>query len=732
MDIKIALAGNPNSGKTTIFNELTGSTQYVGNWPGVTVEKKAGKLKGYNGVDITDLPGIYSLSPYSLEEVIARDFIVDEKPDALVNIVDASNIERNLYLTTQLIETGIPVVVGLNMMDVIRKKGSKINTEKISRALGCPVVETSALRGDGVKELAKIAVDVAKSNNSQEGLGLFDKGVEGCIKGIEDIIDDETATKGYNKRWLAIKLFERDEKILENVNLSPESFDDIERLTQDYEERVDDDAESIIITQRYDYIENLVAKTVKKKSSARLSTSDKIDKVLTNRWLALPIFFGIMWLIYWVSISTLGDYFIGWIESLFEWIGGGVETLLVGAGASDWLQSLILDGIIGGVGGVLVFVPQLMILFFFISLLEDCGYMARVAFIMDRIFRRFGLSGKSFIPMLIGTGCSIPGIMASRTIENEKDRKMTIMLTPFIPCGAKLPVFAMFIAMLFTKQSWVGPLMYLMGITMVIASGIILKRTKLFKGDPAPFVMELPQYRLPRAKGTMIHMWEKAKSFMIKAGTIILVAAVAVWFLQSFSFSLRFLGSDEIESSILAGIGRVFRYIFIPLGFGDSWAGGVASITGLIAKEVVVSTFSIIGGSTKVVFSQVSAFSFMVFTLFAAPCFAAIGAMKREFGSWKWTFIAIGYQTGIAYVVALLVNQVGSLIFKNTSAMDPVILDPSVMEEAGEGAVIGGDIVLIIFGALLAIGIIIAVVNAIGDARYRKQNDIDQGKKMIA
>lgn len=732
MNIKIALAGNPNSGKTTIFNELTGSTQYVGNWPGVTVEKKAGKLKGYNGVDITDLPGIYSLSPYSLEEVIARDFIVDEKPDALVNIVDASNIERNLYLTTQLIETGIPVVVGLNMMDVIRKNGSKINTEKISRALGCPVVETSALRGDGVKELAKIAVDVAKSNNSQEGLGLFDQGVEGCIKGIEDIIDGETAAKGYNKRWLAIKLFERDEKILENVKLSPKSFDDIESLTQDYEERADDDAESIIITQRYDYIEDLVKKTVKKKSTAKLSTSDKIDKVLTNRWLALPIFFAIMWLIYWVSISTLGDYFIGWIESLFEWIGGGVETLLVGAGASDWLQSLILDGIIGGVGGVLVFVPQLMILFFFISLLEDCGYMARVAFIMDRIFRRFGLSGKSFIPMLIGTGCSIPGIMASRTIENEKDRKMTIMLTPFIPCGAKLPVFAMFIAMLFTKQSWVGPLMYLMGITMVIVSGIILKKTKLFKGDPAPFVMELPQYRLPRAKGTMIHMWEKAKSFMIKAGTIILVAAVAVWFLQSFSFSLRFLGSGEIESSILAGIGRITRYIFIPLGFGDSWAGGVASITGLIAKEVVVSTFSIIGGATEVVFSQVSAFSFMVFTLFAAPCFAAIGAMKREFGSWKWTFIAIGYQTGIAYVVALLVNQVGSLIFKNTSAMNPVVLDPSVMEEAGEGAVIAGDIVLIIFGALLAIGIIIAVVNAISDARYRRQNDIDQGKKMVA
>jgi ferrous iron transport protein B len=386
-----------------------------------------------------------------------------------------------------------------------------------------------------------------------------------------------------------------------------------------------------------------------------------------------------MWFIYWVSISTLGDYFIGWIESLFEWIGGGVQVALEGAGASEWITSLIVDGIIGGVGGVLVFVPQLMILFFFISLLEDCGYMARVAFIMDRIFRRFGLSGKSFIPMLVGTGCSIPGIMASRTIENEKDRKMTVMLTPFIPCGAKLPVFAMFIAMLFSEQSWVGPMMYILGISMVIISGIILKRTKLFKGDPAPFVMELPQYRLPRAKGTLIHMWEKGKSFMIKAGTIILAAAVGIWFLQSFNFSLHYIGGENIENSILAGFGRVFRYIFIPLGFGDSWAGGVASITGMVAKEVVVTTFSIVGSSIDVVFSQVTAFSFMVFTLFAAPCFAAIGAMKREFGSWKWTFIAISYQTGVAYVVALIINQVGSIIFRNTSAMAPVVLDPSTV-----------------------------------------------------
>ncbi|MCK5128207.1 MAG: ferrous iron transport protein B [Clostridiales bacterium] len=731
MELKIALAGNPNSGKTTVFNELTGSTQYVGNWPGVTVEKKEGRLKGYNDVGIIDLPGIYSLSPYSLEEVIARKYIMDEKPNVIINIVDASNIERNLYLTTQLIETGIPVVIAMNMMDIVNKNGTIIDADKLSASLGCPVLEISALKGDGIKELAQIAIKTAKQQQEFKPLNLFDNEVEQRLQKIKGIVKKDKADFKYDLGWLVIKLFEKDDKVLKSTNLSDKSFKAIDDIIHQYEVIADDDTESIIITQRYNYIEKLMSKYVKKKTNVKLNTSDNIDRVLTNRWLALPIFFGIMWFIYWVSISTLGDYFIGWVESLFEWISGGVETVLVNAGTVDWLQSLILDGIIGGVGGVLVFVPQLMILFFFISILEDCGYMARVAFIMDRIFRKFGLSGKSFIPMLIGTGCSIPGIMASRTIENDKDRKMTIMLTPFIPCGAKLPVFAMFIAMLFSQQTWVGPLMYFMGMAMVIISGVILKRTKLFKGDPAPFVMELPQYRMPRFKGVLIHMWERVKSFMIKAGTIILVAAVGIWFLQSFSFSFKFLGGENIENSMLAGVGNVFRYLFIPLGFGDSWAGGVATITGLIAKEVVVSTFAIIGTSTNVLFSQVSAFSFMVFTLFAAPCFAAIGAMKREFGSWRWTFIAVGYQTGIAYVFAMIINLAGGLIFKNTSAVTPVVLDPSAMEGASEGSVISGDIVLIIFGVLLTIAIITGIVNAINDAQYRRNINNKKGK-MIA
>ncbi|QVK17819.1 ferrous iron transport protein B [Mycoplasmatota bacterium] len=745
MSITIALAGNPNSGKTTVFNLLTGSTQHVGNWPGVTVEKKEGKLKGYKGVSIIDLPGIYSLSPYTLEEVVARNYLINEKPDVIVNIVDASNIERNLYLTTQLLELDIPVVVVLNMMDIIVKNGEKINIKKLSDQIGCPVIPISAITNQGnkgfqeyylqgykdqcekicnnkgINVLAGVSVSMAKTINHTTINTVFSKEVESVISQIEDILSSLPSFKNMNNRWLAIKLFESDEKALISIDISKEILEKITILRDSCEKKLDDDAESIIIKERYESISRILNGTYKKNSTQKLSTSDKIDKIVTNKWLGLPMFFGIMWFIYWVSISTLGDYLIGWVEMFFEWISGGVESFLVSAGAVDWMQSLIIDGIIGGISGIMVFVPQLMILFLFISLLEDSGYMARVAFIMDKIFHKFGLSGKSFIPMLIGTGCSIPGIMASRTIENEKDRKMTIMLTPFIPCGAKLPVFAMFIAIMFSQQSWVGPSMYIIGFAMVVISGIILKRTKLFKGDPAPFVMELPQYRFPKANGVVIHMWEKAKSFIIKAGTIILIAVVVLWFLQSFSFSLEFLGGERIEESILAKIGNSIKWLFAPLGFGNDWTGPVALITGLIAKEVVVATFAIVGTSTTVEFTQVSAYAFMIFTLFAAPCFAAIGAMKREFGNWKWTFIAIGYQTGIAYILAMLVYNVGGLIFKGTDAVKPVIMDPDTIESASEGNVIIGDIVSIIFAAFIILAVVIGIVNKLRNSYNKKE-----------
>lgn len=742
MSITIALAGNPNSGKTTIFNLLTGSTQHVGNWPGVTVEKKEGKLKGHKGVSIIDLPGIYSLSPYTLEEVVARNYLINEKPDVILNIVDASNIERNLYLTTQLLELDIPVVVILNMMDIIEKNEEKINIKKLSDRFGCPIIPTSAITNydnkgtheyclQGHKEssikicnnkslnvLAGVAVSVAKSKTHTIVKPDFSKDVESVISQIEDIISSQPTLKNENNRWLAIKLFESDEQALSNIEINEGILKKITALKDTCEEKLDDDAESIIIKERYESISRILNGTYKKNTTQKLSTSDKIDKIVTNKWLGLPIFFGIMWFIYWVSISTLGDYFIVWVEEFFGWISGGIESFLVSAGAVEWMRSLIIDGIIGGITGIMVFVPQLMILFLFISLLEDSGYMARVAFIMDKIFHKFGLSGKSFIPMLIGTGCSIPGIMASRTIENEKDRKMTIMLTPFIPCGAKLPVFAMFIAMMFSQQSWVGPSMYIIGFAMVVISGIILKKTRLFKGEPAPFVMELPQYRIPKAHGVIIHMWEKGKSFIIKAGTIILIAVVVLWFLQSFSFSLEFLGVERIEESMLAKIGNSIKWLFIPMGFGKSWTGPVALITGLIAKEVVVATFAIVGTATNVEFTQVSAYAFMIFTLFAAPCFAAIGAMKREFGNWKWTFIAIGYQTGVAYILATLVYNVGGLILKGTAAVKPVIMNPDTIESASEGNIIVGDIVSVIFAGFIILAIIIAVINKIKKSRY--------------
>lgn len=673
MGIKIALAGNPNCGKTTIFNELTGSSQYVGNWPGVTVEKKEGKLKGHKDVTIVDLPGIYSLSPYTLEEVVTRNFLIDERPDVIINIVDGSNIERNLYLTTQLVELEIPVVIALNMMDVVNKNGDIINTSKLSKSLGCEVLETSALKGKGLKELSDKAVEIGKSTPKVTLLNTFSKDTEEVISNIEKLLKGNSLIK--NPRWFYIKLFERDEKVLEYLKLDNNTKDKLDNLINNYEESLDDDAESIITTERYDYIGKIITSCVKKKNNSNLSTSDKIDKVVTNRWLALPIFALVMLGIYYIAVTTIGTIATDWVnDTLFaELIQGNVSNWLMNMQVADWLHGLIVDGIIGGVGAVLGFVPQIMVLFFLISLLEDCGYMARVAFIMDRIFRRFGLSGKSFIPMLIGSGCSVPAVMASRTIENDRDRKMTIMLTPFIPCSAKLPVFALLAGAFFPSQPWAAPSMYFLGIAMVILSGIILKKTKLFKGDPAPFVMELPQYRIPSLKGLLIHMWDRGKAFIIKAGTIIFVASGLIWFLQSFSWSLQMV---DAQDSILASIGNVIAPIFAPLGFGN-WQSAVATVTGFLAKENVVATFGVLFGlgaeltesdpnlvsTMGQLFNVVSAYSFMAFTLLAAPCFAAIGAIKREMGSWKWTFIAIGYQTGLAYVVSLIIYQVGRLIF---------------------------------------------------------------------
>ncbi len=711
MSIKIALAGNPNCGKTTMFNELTGSSQYVGNWPGVTVEKKEGKLKGRKDVIIMDLPGIYSLSPYTLEEVITRNYLLEDKPDVIVNIVDASNIERNLYLTTQLLELGIPVLIALNMMDVVEKNGDKINTAQLSKELGCIVVETSAVKGAGLKELITKAIDLSRSSSGAIAQHKFEKEVEAVISNISHILD-QVVTGQAEKRWYAVKLFERDEKVQEKLKLEPAITAEIEKIIKAFEEQADDDSESIITNERYNCIGRIISKCYKKNNKG-MSSSDKIDRIVTNRWLALPIFFGILWVIYYISITTVGDMTIGWVESFFGWIQGGVESGLTSLGASAWVLDLIVNGIVGSISAIFIYVPQLMILFLFLSLLEDSGYMARVAFIMDRIFRKFGLSGKSFIPMLIGTGCSIPGIMASRTIENEKDRKMTIMLTPFIPCGAKLPVFAMFIAMMFPKETWVGPSIYLISISMVILSGIILKKTRRFSGDPAPFVMELPNYKLPRLKGVTIHMWEKAKSFVKKAGTVIFVACTALWLMQNFSFSLEYVGTERIDESMLATIGHGLKWIFIPLGFGDSWAPVVASLTGLVAKEVVVATFASVGSVVPITFTQVTAFAFMIFTLFAAPCFAAIGSMKKEFGSWRSTLFAVGYQTGIAYVSAFLVNIIGSFMFRGTSAVEPKVLEISLMESAAENSVINGDIVLIIFGVILVAALAIGIINKV-------------------
>nr|WP_330381822.1 ferrous iron transport protein B [Defluviitalea phaphyphila] len=680
--MNIALVGNPNSGKTTMFNNLTGSSQYVGNWPGVTVEKKEGRLKGHKEVNIIDLPGIYSLSPYTLEEVISRNYLIKEKPDAIINIVDSTNIERNLYLTTQLIEIGIPMVIALNMTDIIRKNGDKIDIEKLSKDLGCEIVETSALKGEGCIEAAKKAIELAKQHKKVESKLVFSKEVEKAISDIKDIIQNEIDND--NLYWFSIKVFERDEKVLEQLNLSDNIMQKIEEVIVKCEEALDDDSESIITNERYNYISGIVKKSVHRRNNTNMTTSDKIDRIVTNRFLALPIFALVMFLVYYLSISTVGAWGTDWVnDALFgEIIPPAVEGFLNSVGTAPWLTSLILDGIIAGVGAVLGFLPQMLVLFFCLAILEDSGYMARVAFIMDRIFRKFGLSGKSFIPILIGTGCGVPGVMASRTIENERDRKMTIITTTFIPCSAKLPIIALIAGALFPESTWVAPSAYFVGMGAIISSGIILKKFDSFAGEPAPFVMELPAYHIPGIKGVLTHMWDRGKSFVKKAGTIIFLASALVWFLSSFSWSMKMVDTSE---SILASLGNIIAPIFSPLGWGD-WKAAVATITGLIAKENVVGTFGILYGFEEVAedgmeiwaalqasFTQVSAYSFLVFNLLCAPCFAAIGAIRREMGSGKWTLIAVGYQTGFAYVISLIIYQLGKLITRNGFGIGTIV-----------------------------------------------------------
>ncbi len=762
MDIRIALAGNPNSGKTTLFNALTGSNQFVGNWPGVTVEKKEGKLKKHDNVVIMDLPGIYSLSPYTLEEVVARNYLINDRPDAILNIIDGTNLERNLYLTTQLTELGIPVVVAVNMMDVVNKNGDKIYIDELSRQLGCKVVEISALRGTGIMEAAEEAIRATQGTKTIPQHS-FSGAVEHAIAHIE-----EAAVHGMpaeQQRWYAIKIFERDEKVLEQLKLSKAVLDHIEEDIRAAEAELDDDAESIITNERYLYIASIIKGCCQKKNAGRLSTSDKIDRIVTNRWLALPIFAAVMFVVYFVSVTTVGGWATDWandgvfgdgwhlfgigssayeeaaeayvvpgakveaFESAAEKAGldpanatdltvtaklydddgnveeeipvdyntyleaskveepdpaaygvwvpgipGLVEKGLKAINCADWLQGLILDGIIAGVGAVLGFVPQMLVLFLFLAFLEACGYMARIAFVMDRIFRKFGLSGKSFIPMLIGTGCGVPGIMASRTIENDRDRKMTIMTTTFIPCSAKLPIIALIAGALFGGAWWVAPSAYFIGVFAIVVSGIMLKKTKMFAGDPAPFVMELPAYHWPTVGNVLRSMWERGWSFIKKAGTVILLATILVWFTSSFGWADGSFGMVEMESSILAAIGNAIAWIFAPLGW-DTWQAAVASITGLIAKENVVGTFGVLFGgfeevaengwqvwaNVRAAFTPLSAYSFLIFNLLCAPCFAAIGAIRREMNSAKWTWFAIGYQCGFAYAVSLVVYQLGML-----------------------------------------------------------------------
>ena len=807
MSIRLALAGNPNCGKTTMFNDLTGATQYVGNWPGVTVEKKEGKFKGDREVTITDLPGIYSLSPYTLEEVVARDYLVNEKPDAIMNLVDASNIERNLYLSTQLLEMGIPVVIALNMMDIVKKRGDVIDVKKLSKELGVPVVETAAIKGEGTRELVEAAKKAAAAKNAP-AKHAFSESIENALTEIEKLIAD--VTDEAQRRWFAVKLFERDSKVLARFAFGKDVLEKLEKLITAVEEELDDDAESIITDARYQYIGGLVKDCVKKKKTG-LSTSDKIDHIVTNRILALPIFALVMWLVYYVSVTTAGGIFTDWANdgvfgdgwhllgigsaaygeasddytaaseainafagidtgdeefdadtaleeikdfqptedtatvdvedeetlainemtayydaipddadedstvgmtyvdavSYFEengfdepdpadygvWVPGVpvlIGDALDAAGTADWLNGLILDGIVAGVGAVLGFVPQMLVLFLMLAFLEACGYMARIAFVLDRIFRKFGLSGKSFIPMLIGVGCGVPGVMASRTIENERDRRMTIMTTTFIPCGAKVPFIGMIAGALFGGSAWVSTSAYFIGMAAIIISGIMLKKTKMFSGDPAPFVMELPAYHWPTLGNVLRSMWERGWSFIKKAGTIILLSTIFVWFTTYFGWvdgTFQMLSEDQIDSSILAKIGNLIAWIFIPLGWGN-WQATVASITGLVAKENIVGTLGILyGGGELTVYQNIAAaftgitgYSFLVFNLLCAPCFAAIGAIKREMNNAKWTWFAIGYQCGFAYLIALMINQFGNAF---TGSLNVIGLIAAIVVLAG-------------------------------------------------
>ena len=676
MEIKIALAGNPNCGKTTRCNALTGSNQYVGNWPGVTVEKKEGKLKGHKDVVIQDLPGIYSLSPYTLEEVVARSYLVNEKPDAILNIVDGTNIERNLYLTTQLIELGRPVVVAVNMIDLVRKNGDTIDLAKLGAALGCEVVEMSALKGEGGQAAAEKAVALAQAHKAGELPHVFTGSVEHAIAHIEESIQGKV-DEDY-LRWYAIKLFERDEKVLADLKLGKTLTDHLEEHIADCEKELDDDAESIITNQRYAYINSVVNKAVKKKNARQnLTTSDKIDRIVTNRVLALPIFAVIMFLVYWIAMGPFGSFLTDWTNDVLgsAWLTNGSRALLESWGCAEWLTGLVSDGTIAGVGAVLGFVPQMLVLFFMLAILEDVGYMARVAFIMDRIFRKFGLSGKSFIPMLIGSGCGVPGVMASRTIENERDRRMTIMTTCFVPCGAKMPIIGLFAGAIFGGSGLVAVSAYFIGVAAIIISGIILKKTKAFSGDPAPFVMELPTYHVPSANNVLRATWERGWSFIKRAGTVIVASSIVLWFLQGFGFTEAGFGMvEDNNNSLLAAIGGAICFIFAPLGFGD-WQSTVATITGLIAKENVVSTFGILfqigeevaeddsalQAAVALHYSGISAYSFMVFNLLCAPCFAAMGAIKREMNNTKWALGAIGYMCGFAYLVSLMIYQFGKL-----------------------------------------------------------------------
>ena len=676
MKITIALAGNPNCGKTTMFNALTGSSQYVGNWPGVTVEKKEGKLKNHKDVVIQDLPGIYSLSPYTLEEVVARGYLVKERPDAIINIVDGTNIERNLYLTTQLIELGIPMVIAVNMIDIVRKNGDKIDLAKLSAELGCPVIETSALKGEGSMAVAERAIELANAKHIGEAPHVFTGSVEHAIAHIEESISSRVPAE--NLRWYAIKLFERDEKVMEELSLSEELRKHLEEHIQDCEAEMDDDAESIITNQRYAYISKVIDRCVRKKIARHdMTTSDKIDRVVTNRVLALPIFAVAMFVVYWVAMGPFGSFLTDWTNDTLgaAWLQEGSRAILEGWGCAEWLTGLISDGIVAGVGAVLGFVPQMLVLFLMLSILEDIGYMARVAFIMDRIFRKFGLSGKSFIPMLIGSGCGVPGVMASRTIENERDRRMTIMTTCFIPCGAKMPIIGLFAGALFGGSGLVATSAYFIGVAAIVISGILLKKMKSFAGEPAPFVMELPAYHVPSYVNVLRATWERGWSFIKRAGTIILASSVILWFLQGFGVvdgSLTMV--EDNNSSLLAVVGSAIAFIFAPLGFGD-WQSTVATITGLIAKENVVSTFGVLfhvgaevaeddpalWAAVSLHYTQLTAYSFMIFNLLCAPCFAAMGAIKREMNNAKWTLAAIGYMCGFAYAVSLIVYQIGGL-----------------------------------------------------------------------